>query len=83
MFRLRLTDEPPSPAQRLTWAAARALGWSPFDPRLQGLSILQMEWALLMADPDMREEARNNRLQERDKAAVMLVEWFRDHVTGG
>jgi len=79
-MRERLRDQP-SRFQTIAWAAARALGWSPFDPRLLGLSPLQMEWAILMSRPETKEELHDERCQERDKAAVMLLEWSRKHVT--
>ena len=40
-----------------------------------------MEWAILMARPETKEELNDERCQERDKAAVMLLEWSRAHVT--
>ena len=73
--------ENPSSRQRVLWAAARALGWSPFDPRLLALSPLQMEWAIMMADPEVRPRIEDEKLQERDRAAVALLEWHREHVT--
>ncbi len=67
----------------MLWSAARALGWSPFDRRLQSLSILQLEWAILMANPELKEEAADARLSDRDTAAVLVLEWMREHVTRG
>lgn len=42
-----------------------------------------MEWALLMADPEKRADAKDAEMTERDKAAVLLMEWMRKHVTTG
>jgi hypothetical protein len=56
---------------------------SPFDPALLGLSPVQMEWAILMADPGKRETMEDEKGLERDRAAVLLLEWCRIHVPRG
>jgi hypothetical protein len=42
-----------------------------------------MEWAILMADPGKRETIEDEKGLERDRAAVLLLEWFRIHVPRG
>jgi hypothetical protein len=42
-----------------------------------------MEWAIGMADPERLKKVADDALQERDKAAVLLIEWMRTHITGG
>jgi hypothetical protein len=76
-----MLGEGPSNLERRLWKAGKALGWSPFDPRLQALTDPQLDWAILMEDPDRRTSWRDERLTARDIAAVDLMEWFRAHIT--
>ena len=73
----------PTNLQAVLWSAARSLGWSPFDQRLLALSTVQMEWAILMADAEKRQELSDQKNTDRDAAAVLLLEWCRRHVTRG
>jgi hypothetical protein len=42
-----------------------------------------MEWAILMADPGKRETIKDEKGLERDRAAVLLLEWCRLHISRG
>lgn len=80
---MHLLEQEPSKRLKILWAAAEALGWSPFDERLRRLSMGQLEWAILMAQPEAREESANVRFTDRDVKAGLVLEWFMKHVTGG
>jgi hypothetical protein len=74
--------EQPSQKELRIWKAAKALGWSPFDERLLNLTTPQLDWAILMEDPERREAWRDSQFTDRDIKAVELLEWYRNHVTG-
>jgi hypothetical protein len=50
---------------------------------VKGLSIMEMEWAILMADPDRRAEIESEERTERDSEAVLLSEKMRIHISRG
>ena len=73
----------PSRRQKLLWAGSKALGLSPLDERVQALSELQLEWAVLMNDPDRRKKIMEEENTLRDGEAALLSEWLRSHVFRG
>jgi hypothetical protein len=74
--------EEPTALETKIWAAAKALGWSPFDSRLLELNILQLDWALLMRGEECRKQYQDQLFLERDQKALELLNWIRERMTG-
>lgn len=48
---------------------------------MMALNAVQMEWAMLMADPDLLQDVQDQKASARDAEAIQRIMWYEKHVT--